>query len=419
MRKRVVITGIGPVTSLGIGKDDFWHHMLCNDKANIKNVPVERSKTKSKIYVPFPEFKMKDFGIHEYYDFLQAEDQLALVATKLALEDAGYQLQSQDRKLMLSDIPETSVIIGTGFTGLETAFHSYLSHLGIDYYSRKQNKKVSFNRMVIPLLMNNSPAAWISVFFGFKGESFTLSASCASGTSAIGQAYRKIADGYAQMIISGAVENLQDENFAIMRGFDGLGALTKSETGIPEAFSENRSGFLFSEGGACVLILEELSYALNRKAKIYAEILNYSANSDAHNIVLMEPEGAQIIQLFDRVIGSEKIDYLNAHGTATLLNDETEAKAICKYFGEKDKQPLINSSKGLLGHTIGASGAIEAAVTALSISDSLIHRNIAEYPMAQLNLASENIHQVIDKALSVSYGFGGHNAGLLLGRFNG
>lgn len=419
MKKRVVITGIGPVTSIGIGKNEFWDHLFVNESAIIKPVPIEISKTKSQIYVPFPVFNPTDYGINEYYSFIQPEDKLALVATKLALEDAGYQLKNHDRRFLINEESEISVIIGTGFTGLETAFHSYLSHLGIDYCSSKQQKKVSFNRMVIPLLMNNSPSAWISVFFGLIGESFTVNASCASGTSAIGLAYRKIADGYSQMVVSGAVENLKDESFAIMRGFDALGALTKSKSGTPEAFSEDRSGFLFSEGGACILILEELSHALSRQATIYAEILNYAANSDAHNIVLMDPEGKQIIKLFKELAGSEKIDYLNAHGTATVLNDETEAKTIFSYFGSKEQQPNINSSKGLLGHTIGASGAIETAITALSISNAMIHRNIAKHPMINLNLATDHIYKNIEKAMTVSYGFGGHNAGLLLGKYHG
>lgn len=418
MKRRVVITGIGPVTSLGIGKAEFWNNLLTGIKPEIRKVPDQETKIKSQFYIPFPEFALVDYQIPQYYDFLQAEDKLAIIGAKLALEDAGFAISNNNKKLMISDASEISVIIGIGFTGLETAFHSYLAHLGIDYFSCRKEKKASYNRMVIPLLMNNSPAAWISILFGLKGESYTTSASCASGTISIGHAFRKISDGYSDLVISGGVENLQDESFAIMRGFDVLGALTKSETGDTQPFSENRSGFLFAEGGGCILVLEELSHAKKRNAKIYAEVLDFHSNSDAFNIVHIEPSGEQILALVQKLTGKHKIDYLNAHGTATIANDEIEAKAIFRCFGDASKQPFINSTKGIIGHTIGGSGAIEAAVTALSIFTQKIHKNEADYPIKNLRLATETLAIPIEKAMSVSYGFGGHNAGLLLGKYD-
>jgi len=419
MKRRVVITGIGPVSSLGIGKNEFWSKLIEGKKPTLSKVPYDRCKAKSPFYIPFPEFNLSDFGIPAYYDFLHPEDKLVIVGTKLALEDAGYALSIDNRTFKVADESEISSILGTGFTGFETAFHSYLAHLGIEHYTERNGKKVSFNRMVIPLSMNNSPAAWISILFGLKGESYTVSASCASGTYSVGEAYRKIADGYSEMVLTGGVENLQDESFVIFRGFDVLGALTKSPNGDPQPFSESRSGFLFAEGGGCILVLEELSHAQRRKAGIYAEILNYQANSDAYNIVHMQPEGDQILALFHSLIGDNKLDYLNAHGTATITNDEIEAKVIREFFGDAAKQPLINSTKGILGHTIGASGAIEAAVTALSISTGFVHANKVENPLPNLNLATATLNKNIEKAASVSYGFGGHNAGLLLGKYHG
>jgi len=417
MKRRVVITGIGPVTSLGIGKENFWNNLLSGTKPEIRKVTCEKAITKSQFYIPFPEFSITDYEISKYYRFLQLEDKLTIVGAKLALEDAGFEVRRDNKKFNVSEKSQISSIIGTGFTGLETAFHSYLAHLGIDYFSSRQQKKASYNRMVIPLLMNNSPAAWTSILFGLKGECFTVNASCASGTYAVGQAFRKITDGYSDVVVTGGVENLQDENFAIFRGFDVLGALTKSETGNPQPFSENRSGFLFAEGGGCILILEELAHAKKHGANIYAEILDYKSNSDAHNIVQIEPSGGQILSLLKNLIGKEKIDYLNSHGTATTTNDEIEAKSIINYFGDAKNQPIINSTKGILGHTIGASGAIEAAVTALSISNENIHKNFAENTMKNLNLAEDTLNKHIEKAASVSYGFGGHNAGLLFGKY--
>jgi 3-oxoacyl-[acyl-carrier-protein] synthase II len=418
MKRRVVITGIGPVTSIGTGKESFWKNLLSKNTPDAHNVLENKVNSKSKFYIPFPKFALEDYNIPEYYKFLQPEDKLAAVGTKLALEDAGIELSFENNKFHSYNISQASTIIGTGFTGLETAFHSYLAHLGINYFSEKNNRNVSYNRMVIPMLMINSPAAWISILFGLKGESFTVNASCASGTIAIGQAYEKIMNGRSDIVITGGVENLQDENFSIFRGFDVLGALTRSSVGDPQPFSKNRSGFLYSEGGACILILEELEHALKRNSKIYAEILNYCSNSDAHNIVQIEPEGKQILDLFKKLTDSNRINYLNSHGTGTIPNDEIESNTIIKYFGDENKQPFINSTKGILGHTIGASGAIEAAVTALSVFNNIVHSNHIDDPIDNLKLVSETMKTNIEKAITVSYGFGGHNAGLLLGKFH-
>jgi 3-oxoacyl-[acyl-carrier-protein] synthase II len=419
MKRRVVITGIGPVTSLGIGINEFWENLVRGAIPERRVVPEGRARTKSRFYVPFPEFSLADHGIPNYYDFLQQEDKLAVVGAKLALEDAGFTLEFEARKFHIAEETAVATVIGIGFTGLETAFHSYLAHLGIGHFSERQNRKLSFNRMVVPHLMNNSPAAWISILFGCTGESYSASASCASGTYSIGQAYRKIADAYSDVVITGGVENLRDDSFAIFRGFDVLGALTQSANGDPQPFSVDRSGFLFAEGGGCIMILEELSHAEKRNARIYAEILGYQANSDACNIVHMEPDGRQILALLHNLIGDGRIDYLNAHGTATPTNDGIEAKVIGECFGDAAEQPVINSTKGILGHTIGASGAIEAAVTAMSLATGVIHRNLADNPIQNLNLASKTIYRPIDRAATVSYGFGGHNAGLLLGKYNG
>lgn len=411
MKKRVVITGIGPVTSLGIGKDIFWKKLLSGDSPEIKK--VLDSRMRSKVYVPLPDFTLTDYEIPNYYKFLQPEDKMAIIAAKLALEDAGFVLEKDRKRFRFAGNEKIATIIGTGFTGLETAFTSYLSHLGVDL----SEKHKPFNRMVIPRLMTNSPAAWISILFGLQGESFSLNASCASGTFALGQAFRQIADGYAELVVSGGVENLHDEKFSIFRGFDVLGALTKTDSAKP--FCHDRSGFLFAEGGSCMLILEELEHAKKRDAKIYAEILDYQSNSDAHNIVQIDPSGKSIIKLFQKLVGEKKIDYLNAHGTATITNDEIEAKAIIKYFGNAEKQPVINSTKGIFGHTIGASGAIEAAVTALSVYHDCTHSNQVGNRMKNLNIPAAKREIEIQKAISVSYGFGGHNSGLLLGKYHG
>ena len=221
------------------------------------------------------------------------------------------------------------------------------------------------------------------------------------------------------MILTGGVEALAEKSGAIMRGFDMLTTLTRAMDGRPLPFSQQRSGFLFNEGAGCVLVLEELARARERGVEIYAEFVGYEAGSDAYSIVQMDPSGECITKLFQKITEGVgfKVDYLNAHGTATIANDEIEAKVIQRVFGTKSTQPYINSTKGILGHSIGASGALEAAVTALSIKESRIHGNITSEPMDNLMLPLESIETPIEYAISASYGFGGHNALILLKRY--
>jgi 3-oxoacyl-[acyl-carrier-protein] synthase II len=269
--------------------------------------------------------------------------------------------------------------------------------------------------MTIP----NSASAWVSILFSIGGDAATINAACASGTIAISEAYRKIRDGYHDVMVTGGVESLRDPSGSVMRGFDSLGALVTAPEGIPLPFSKKRSGFLFSEGGGCVLILEELAHALDRGAGIYAEVAGYEANSDCHHVVQMNPDTANVDSLLRILKGDSRIDYINAHGTGTVQNDETEARAIRAVFGTKSNQPYINSTKGLIGHTLGASGAIEAAVVAYAIKRSRLHANRATDIMDQVNLVTETREADIESAISASYGFGGHNAAIFFRRFHG
>jgi 3-oxoacyl-[acyl-carrier-protein] synthase II len=249
------------------------------------------------------------------------------------------------------------------------------------------------------------------------GGSYTVNASCASGTAAIGDAFRRVRSGLNPVAVTGGVEALLDSDGATMRGFDTLGTLTRAADGRPQPFSRDRSGFLFAEGGGCILILEELQHALERQAPIYAEILDHADASDACNIVQVQDTGQRIEDLCRRLAAGRKIDYFNAHGTGTVQNDEIEKTVICRLFGGRADQPAINSTKGLLGHTIGASGAIEAAVTALAIRDAVVHGNASTNMMPELNLIESTRPLPVECAMTVSYGFGGHNNGLLLERF--
>jgi 3-oxoacyl-[acyl-carrier-protein] synthase II len=274
--------------------------------------------------------------------------------------------------------------------------------------------KVRYNRMAVPMLMPNSVASWVSITYGLKGTSYTVNAACASGLFAIGNAYERIKHGHENIIMTGGVECVSDEFGGMMRGFDVLGVLTQAPDGIPCPFSKNSTGFLFSQGAACLLVLEEYQHARERGANIYAEIADFQSNSDAYNIVQIDPSGVQIKQLLRSLKGDHTIDYLNAHGSGTPLNDSIEAEAIAEIFGSKEHQPLINSTKGILGHTLAASGALETAVTAVAIKESKLHGNNIPDPMENLNLVHQYFQTEVKYAMSTSYGFGGHNAGILL-----
>lgn len=420
--RKVVITGIGPITSIGIGKDELWKNLL-DKKINLSPIPEKftiNHNFRSRFFVPFPRFSIEDWGLPAKYNSLMEEtSKLSLVGTIMALKDADFN-GDDFRSVIPEHLKNSMVILGVGIGALKTALYQYaiqgLAHKPeileeLDVYPR-------YNRMAIPSIMPNSATSWVTIVFNIYGPNFTLNTSCSSGTYAVGEAYEKIRNGSADMVITGGVECLQDNVGATMRGFDTLGTLTKSEDGKPMPFSKRRSGFLFSEGGGCILILEEMSNALKRGADIYAEVIGYGSNSDAYNLVQMQQSGTQIKKLMREVIGDLKIDYLNTHGTATLLNDEVEARIIQDVFGDEKNQPLINSTKGNLGHTVGAAGAIEIAVTALSIKNDIVHANLSEDLIENLNIARETTPLKVNHALSTSFGFGGHNSAVLLKKFN-
>ncbi len=419
--RRVVITGIGPVCSNGIGKDEFWKNIL-SQKFIAERIPEKYQSFhnyKTSFYIPFPEINLDDFSfLKKYSRIMEATSVLALVGTELALIDSG--IKENANSDIASEIFENSgIILGNGIGSLNMGFSFYVFHTYKTLLKDAPGDfvKPKFNRMVIPATMPDSATAWVSILYKINSFNYTINASCASGTYAIGEAFRKIKDGYSDIMITGGVECLKDESGAILRGFDSLGTLTKSTDGRPMPFSYDRSGFLFAEGGGCILILEELEMAQSRGAKIYAEIVDYQSNSDAHNIVQVQESGEQIAKLLKSVISSHKIDYLNTHGTGTELNDKVEQKVIKEIFGNKENQPIVNSTKSILGHTIGASGALEIAVTALSIKNSKIHANLSDNNFDDLNLATETVDMEIDYALKTSYGFGGHNAAILLKKY--
>jgi 3-oxoacyl-[acyl-carrier-protein] synthase II len=384
--RRVVVTGIGPVTALGIGKEALWDSLISQNMV-LRSVPKEYEKNyhyKSRFYVPKPEVVLE-----EENSMMCESAKFALAAAKLALSDAG-----------LTNYKDAGVILGIGIGTLKTGFTSYKAHT---------TGEGRFNRMVIPLVMPNSASAWVAIACGIQGVNYTVNAACASGSIAIGEAFLNIKNGRLDVALAGGTECFDDGEGAVMRGFDMLTTLTTSPDGKPMPFSKDRSGFLFNMGAGCILVLEELSHAIKRGAPIYAEILDYDANCDASSIIQMDSKGEKIEELFTKV-KHLPIDYINAHATGTIQNDEIEAKVIQKLFS---KMPYVGSTKSILGHSIGASGALEAAVTILSIKNKKIHGTLSSNIMEDLNVPTSAMDLDIEYAVSTSYGFGGHNALLL------
>ena len=417
MEKRVVITGLGPVVKNGIGMQALMD-ILMNRHDLMEKLPEKYLQSayeyKSQYRVPAPDIDLKALGIPIRYKHMAGHSsQMAMASSVLALKDAGFQIDGAYGIESGDALKNAGVIIGTGFNNIEAAFGSYMAHNQLELNGKKER----YNRMMIPIMMNNAPSGWVSLAFGIRGENYTVNAACASGTFAVGEMYRKIQCGDCDIGIAGGVESLMDATGAVMRGFDQLGTLTNHPEGRPQPFSRLRSGFLFNEGAGCMLILESLEHAKARGAEIYAEICGYKASSDAYNIVQMEPSGQSVEELIKDLKGQCEIGYINSHGTGTLLNDEIEAGVIHRIFGGLKKQPILNSTKSILGHSIGASGALEAAVTAYAVKTGWIHPSPCEDPLDNINLAAEKQKADIDYALSLSYGFGGHNAGLLIGRY--
>jgi 3-oxoacyl-[acyl-carrier-protein] synthase II len=454
MSRRVVITGAGVVSSIGVGVDEFWHHCLQGTSA-VAPIPgrwLRYAEPHSRIWSPLPKYDLETFGITRI-ERLQFDPvtMLAIGAAREAIERAGFGTtpgEGRSRNFVLSgaDAARTGVYFGTGIGGAQTFLHSHAYHLNqracatLKTYTEKctipEDRETledllaliahgpRYNPFVVPMLMPNAPAAAVGIKFSLTGPNSTYCVACASGTVAVGNAYRAVRNNYVDVAITGGSEYLYDEHGHIFRIFDVPGTLVRDCVNPETAnrpFDEKRSGFLFGEGGAAVLVLEELEHAQRRGATIMAELIGYAETFDAHSMMSLAPGGMQIERMIraalaDANLGPHNVDYINAHGTGTKNNDETEAEVINRIFG---KSVRVNSTKSLLGHTIGASGAVEALVTALSLRDGMTHicKNL-ETPVLGLNFVRSIERFDPHVGISQSFAFGGHNAAVVMRRFD-
>lgn len=416
--RRVVITGMGIVSPIGNTVDEFYSAVKANKKgfSFLRELPGIGDTFS-------PEFEVKlagavtDFDPEKHIGKKDASrmdrfTQFGVCAALDALADAGTDFSDLDPY-------RVGVIAGVGVGGLTLTTQEYKK------YAAKGPGKISV--FFVPMMIGNMTAGTISMKTGFKGDNFCTTTACASSSHAIGEAFRKIKDGYLDAAVAGGAEACISE-FGL-GGFNNMKALTRSDdpdrASIP--FDKERNGFILGEGSG-MLILEELSHAKARGAKIYAEVAGYGASCDAYHMTSPSPTGeaaahAMVMAMKEAGFAPADIDYINAHGTSTGLNDKYETIAIKKALGEeRARQVAISSTKSMTGHLLGAAGSVEAIMTALSCRDDFVHATVGYKvpdPECDLDYCVEgNRNTPVRAALSNSLGFGGHNATLCIKKYS-
>ena len=408
--KRVVITGLGTISPIGKNVNETWEGIKSKKCGVEKITQFNTDNFKTKLAC-----EVKNYNPEDYFDLKQARrldkcSQFAIIAAREALQDSKITKEN-------TDYNNIGTYIGSGIGGLNTIQEQCLVNF------EKGNNRVS--PMFLPMALSNMPAGNVTIDLGLKGESLSTVSACASSTNSIGEAYRAIKDGYEEVILAGGTESAICE--IGVASFENMKALCSSDdknrASIP--FDKERKGFVMGEGAA-VVVLEELEHAKKRNAKIYAEVIGYGATSDAYHVTSPSPDGegaarAMTRALKDAKIKPEDVDYINAHGTATHLNDMYETMAIKTAFGEYSKIVAISSTKGNVGHLLGAAGAIEAIFCCKAIEDSFVPPTI-NYKVKDEDcdldiVPNEPRMKNIDIAMSNSLGFGGHNASIILKKF--
>ena len=411
MKKRVVITGLGCVTPVGTGKEDFWVNIKSGVSGIDKITRFDYTNYQTQIAGEVKDFTPEDYISKKELKKMDRFTQFAMVASKLAVADSELDLDSIDRNRM-------GTVIGTGIGGVETIEAQHKNLL------EKGNRRVS--PFFIPMMIGNMAAGQVAIEFGAKGPSTNVCTACASGTNSVGDAFKIIQRGDADIMIAGGTEAAVAE-FAVA-GFCNMKAMSTNNDNPQQAsrpFDKDRDGFVMGEGCG-ILILEELESAKKRNAKIYAEIVGYGMTSDAYHITTPAENGegaarSMQVAINDAGIEPSQIDYINAHGTSTYYNDLYETMAIKSVFGEYAKNISVSSTKSMTGHLLGASGAIEAIVCALAVKDNFVPPTInLENPGEGMDLdytPNKGKERVINYALSNSLGFGGHNATIVLKKY--
>lgn len=412
-KRRVVVTGIGLVTPLGTGTQKTWENICAGTSGVGLITRFDTSDYAVKIAAEVKDFQVEEFIEKKLAKHLDLYVQYAIVAAKLAFADSGASIDE-------TNCQRVGVITGCGMGGLPTIEQNHVSCL------ERGSKKIS--PFFIPMAIPNMPSGHISMQLGAKGPNLALSTACAAGTHAVGEAYRSIVYGSCDMVITGGAEAVICP--LGVGGFSAMKALSTRNDAPAQAsrpFDKDRDGFIMSEGSG-MLVVEELEHAIKRGATIYAEITGYGASSDAYHIAAPPENGegaARCLRmaLQDAGLAPEDIDYINAHGTSTPLNDRCETQAIKTVFGDHARRLAISSTKSMTGHMLGAAGGIEAAFTALSVSQQIAPPTInlqEASPECDLDYVPNKARKMeIRAAVSNSFGFGGTNGVIVMQRFHG
>ena len=406
MKKRVVITGIGAITPVGNTVDEYWDSLKEGKHGFGPITQFDASAYKCKLVGEVKNFVAKDYIDPKSARRMARFTQFAVKATQEAMADSGLDMTKEDAY-------RVGTCIGSGVGSLQELENAYGTIL------TKGPLRVS--PFVVPMMISNIAAGNVAIQFGLKGKSIDVVTACASGTNSIGEAFRTIQYGDADVMVAGGCEAAVTP--IGISTFDSLTALTSStdpdRCSIP--FDKDRSGFVLGEG-AGIVILEELEHAKARGAKIYAELSGYGCSSDAHHITAPEESGegpavAMTNAVKDAGLPLDAVQYINAHGTSTHLNDLVETRAIKTAFGDHAKDIKINSTKSMTGHLLGAAGAIECIACVKSIEEGYIHRTrglVESEEELDLDYCKEPCEMDVDVAISNSLGFGGHNACIVL-----
>ena len=410
--RRVVVTGMGAITPLGLNVEEYW-----NGLKEGRHGFGEITKFDTSDYKVHLAAEVKGFQGKDYMDFKAAKRmelfcQYAVAAAKEALEQSGINMEQEDPFMV-------GCSIGSGIGSLQTVEREHKKLM------EKGPSRV--NPLMVPLMISNMAAGNVSIQFGLKGKSINVVTACASGTHCIGEAYRTIQFGDADVMVAGGAESCITP--VGVAGFSALTALSTStdpdRCSIP--FDKERDGFVMGEG-AGIVVLEELEHAKRRGAKILAEVVGYGATSDAYHITSPIEDGSGAARCMENAVKEagiplEDVKYINAHGTSTHHNDLFETRAIKKLFGEHAKEMKINSTKSMIGHLLGAAGAVEFIACVKEIENDYLHETVG-YKVADEEcdldyVTGHGVETEVKYALSNSLGFGGHNATLLLKKYEG
>ena len=407
--RRVVITGMGAITPIGNSVEEFWNGIKEGKTGFGPITYFDTADYRCKLAA-----EVKDFDPAQYMDKKSARRmeqfcQFAVAAAGQAITDAGLTMEQEDPYMV-------GCSVGSGIGSLQAMEREY------DRLKEKGPGRVG--PMLVPLMISNMAAGNVSIAYGLKGKSLNVVTACATGTHSIGEAYRTIQYGDADVMVAGGTESsITPIGIA---GFSALTALSFSEdpqrASIP--FDKDRNGFVMGEGSA-VVVLEELEHAKRRGAKIYAELIGYGCSSDAYHITSPAEDGsgaatAMLNALKDGGVAPEELTYINAHGTSTHHNDLFETRAIKLAFGEHAYDLKINSTKSMVGHLLGAAGAVEFVTCVKEIQEGYIHRTVGLRETEEeldLNYCQDSYEEEVPYALTNSLGFGGHNASLLLKKY--